>query len=187
MEEKKEGRRKSAKEVDYNLMLLRAQKLQEGAECRLPEWGLLELGWAGAGRRWGVQACCTFRGGAVRMRPDQDATGGMWRHDLQPTGQPAQPHRASACLTRETSKLWDPEQCGERGWPAPLPGSAHPTKGSWEGRAQKGKGARSKLVLSRTKAPWQGTYHRPNTFAKGCQGWKREGTGAGAGYPLWMK
>lgn len=50
MEEKKEGRRSSAKEVDYNLMLLHAQKLQEGAECRSLGWGLLELGWAGVGR-----------------------------------------------------------------------------------------------------------------------------------------
>lgn len=78
MEEKKEGRRKSAKEVDYNLMLLRAQKLQEGAECRLPDWGLLELGWAGVGRRWGVQACCTFRGGRgecvlIKMPPEECA------------------------------------------------------------------------------------------------------------------
>lgn len=50
MEKNKEGRRKSAKKVYYNLMLLHAQKLQEGAECCSLGWRLLKLGWAGVGR-----------------------------------------------------------------------------------------------------------------------------------------
>lgn len=47
--------------------------------------------------------------------PERDATRGMCRHDLQPEGQAAQPHRASAFLACEASAMWDPERCGVRG------------------------------------------------------------------------
>lgn len=92
------------------------------------------LGAAGAwlgrsGEAVGRAGLLYFSGGAGGMHPDQDATGGMCRHDLQPTGQPAQPHRASACLTRETSTLWDPEQCGERGVAGSSPWLCPPHKG----------------------------------------------------------
>lgn len=75
MEENKEGRRKSAKETDYNLILLHAQTLQEGGDCGSLGWGLLELGWAGMGRQWrGVGLLYFFWGG---MCLERNATAGM--------------------------------------------------------------------------------------------------------------
>lgn len=101
MEKNKEGRRKSAKKVDYNLMLLHAQKLQEGAECCSLGWGLLQLGWAGEGRWEGASLLYFLRGGTC---PEQNATERMCRHDLRPTA-----HRASAFLAHRDSLPWDPE------------------------------------------------------------------------------
>jgi len=117
MKEKKERSRKSAKEVDYNLMLLRAQKLQAGAECQSLGWGLLELGRSGEAVG-GCRLAVFFGEGTC---PKQDATRGMCRHDLLSAGWAAQLHRASACLAREASTLWDPEQCRAGGQLPPSP------------------------------------------------------------------
>lgn len=84
MEKNKEGRRKSAKKVDYNLMLLHAQKLQEGAEYFSLGWGLLELGWAGV-RRWrGLVSVSLLyflrRGRVLSKMPLKECAGMIYTH-----------------------------------------------------------------------------------------------------------
>lgn len=111
MEEKKEGRRKSAKEMDYNLLLLCAQTLQEAVSVL----GMgTSGGWLGrtedASRR--MQTCCTFFwGGHILSEILLVECAGMTYHpqDSLPS------HTASASLSRDASVLWDLKWDGARG------------------------------------------------------------------------
>lgn len=125
MEEKKEGRRKTAKEVDYNLMLLHAQKLQVGAECQSLGWGLLVLGWAGVGRPGGGGTGLLYFFGEERVlseMPLEECAGMIYSPQDELPGRTVP---ALVWLARPQHR-GTPSGAGQGGQPAPSPGLCPP-------------------------------------------------------------